>query len=101
MTDVVRFRQQLEAVLRTRDIQQVSEFLIAEKQWIPGTAMPDDPDFAMWMMIAGNAHLRDLHEQARQWLVNHGHAEEATMLVARGKGEKAKRSRAPIVKKGR
>jgi len=83
MVDYVNFRQRLDAVLRTLDIQQVRDFLIAEKQWQPG--QPADPEFAMWMMIAGSPSLRDLHEQARKWLVSHGHADEADAVLKRGK----------------
>lgn len=43
MTEYVSFRQRLDAVLRTLDVKQVSNFLIAEKQWSPG--QPADPDF--------------------------------------------------------
>jgi len=71
MIEYTNFRQRLDAVLRTLDVKQVSEFLIAEKQWQAG--QPADVEFAMWMMIAGSPTLRDLHEQARQWLVGHGH----------------------------
>lgn len=92
MADYASFRQRLDAVLRTLDVKQVQDFLIAEKQWQPGTAMPADADFAMWTMIAGSPTLRDLHQQARQWLVSHGHEEEANMLGGRGKGDKSKRS---------
>ena len=84
MTDYANFRQRLDAVLRTRDVKQVSAFLIAENQWDEGT--PADPEFAMWMMIAGSKTMRDLHEQARQWLVSHGHEEEANAVLGRGKG---------------
>ena len=83
MVDHAHFRQRLDAVLRTRDVQQVRDFLIAEGQWSPG--LPADPEFAMWMMIAGSANLRDLHEQARQWLVGHGHEAEADALARREK----------------
>ena len=48
MTEYANFRQRLDAVLRTLDVKQVSDFLIAEKQWQPG--QPADPEFAMWMM---------------------------------------------------
>lgn len=82
MTDYTSFRQRLDAVLRTRDVKQVQEFLIAEGQW--QTGQPADAEFAMWMMIVGSATLRELHEQARQWLVNHGHEAEASMVLNRG-----------------
>ena len=83
MTDYTTFRQRLDEVLRTLDVKKVSEFLIAEKQWQPG--QPADPAYAMWMMIAGSQTLRDLHGQARQWLVAHGHEEEANAVLSRGK----------------
>ncbi len=83
MADYANFRQRLDAVLRTRDVEQVSTFLIAEKQWSPG--QPADPNFAMWMMIAGSPTLRDLHEQARTWLMTHGHEEDANAFLTRDK----------------
>ena len=82
MDDYANFRQRLDAVLRTLDVKQVREFLIAEKQWQPG--QPADAEYAMWMMIAGSSTLRDLHEQARKWLVSHGHAEDADAVLKRG-----------------
>ena len=92
MPDYASFRPRLDEVLRTLDVKQVQEFLIAEKQWQPG--QPADPTYAMWMMIAGSPTLRDLHEQARAWLVAHGHEEEASALLRREKstgGNKAKK----------
>ena len=83
MADYPNFRHRLEAVLRTLDVKQVSDFLIAEGQWSPGT--PANAEFAMWMMIAGSPTLRDLHEQARKWLVSHGHAEDADAVLRKGK----------------
>ncbi len=47
MTEYANFRQRLDAVLRTLNVQQVTDFLIAEKQWSVGK--PADPEFAMWM----------------------------------------------------
>src|ERR1700688_3571058 len=84
MPDYASFRQRLDQVLRTLDIKQISDFLIAEKQWQVG--QPADPEFAMWMMIAGSPTLRDLHEQAHAWLVSHGHEEEANAVLRREKG---------------
>lgn len=92
MTGYSDFRQRLDAVLRTLDVKQVTDFLIAEKQWQPG--QPADPEFAMWMMIAGSQTLLELHEQARRWLVAHGHEEEANAVLNRRKsadGGKAKK----------
>jgi hypothetical protein len=91
MTDYANFRQRLDAVLRTFDVKQVSEFLIAERQWSPET--PADPEFAMWMMIAGTQTLRDLHEQARKWLVSHGHGADADAVLGKGKGAGGKRGK--------
>ena len=88
MIEYTNFRQRLDAVLRTLDVKQVSEFLIAEKQWQAG--QPADVEFAMWMMIAGSPTLRDLHEQARQWLVGHGHEGEANAVLRREKGSAGK-----------
>ena len=48
MTDYTNFRQRLDAVLRTLDVKQVQDFLVAEGQWQPGA--PADPEFAMWMV---------------------------------------------------
>jgi hypothetical protein len=48
MADYANFRQQLDAVLRTLDVKQVQDFLIAEGQWSP--ELPADPEFAMWMV---------------------------------------------------
>jgi vancomycin permeability regulator SanA len=64
MADYSTFRQQLDNVLRTQDVKQVQAFLIVHKQWHLG--QPADPEFAMWMMIAGSQTLRDLHEEARE-----------------------------------
>lgn len=83
MTDYADFRQRLDAILHTLDIKQVREFLIAEKQWSAGT--PADPEFAMWMMIAGRPTLQDLHNQAHFWLMTHGHEEDAKTFLQRGK----------------
>jgi hypothetical protein len=91
MVDYARFRQRLDAVLRTLDVQQVQDFLIAEGQWSPG--QPADPQFAMWMMIAGTPTLSDLHGRAREWLMSHGHEEEAKALVEREKKGGGKQGR--------
>lgn len=83
MTEYASFRQRLDAALSTLDVQQVQEFLIAEEQWDEDT--PADPEFAMWMMIAGSPTLQRLHEQARAWLVTHGHEQEAAMVLGKGR----------------
>ncbi|HEX6108404.1 MAG TPA: hypothetical protein VFZ02_03240, partial [Ktedonobacteraceae bacterium] len=82
MADYTSFRQRLDIVLRTRDVKQVQGFLIAKKQWQVG--QPADPEFAMWMMIAGSQALRDLHEEARKWLVSHGHEVDAEAVLRKG-----------------
>jgi hypothetical protein len=89
MTDYANFRQRLDTVLRTLDVQQVQQFLIDEKQWHVD-ALPADPEFTMYMMIAGSATLRDLHERARTWLEGHGHVEEAQAMLGLGKKQGAK-----------
>jgi hypothetical protein len=89
MTDYASFRQRLDAVLRTLDVQQVQQFLIDEKQWY-ADALPADPEFTMYMMIAGSASLRELHERARIWLESHGHVEEAQAMLGAGKKQGAK-----------
>jgi hypothetical protein len=91
VTDFVSFREQLDAVLRTRDVQQVRNFLIAEEQW--SEELPADPEFAMWMMIAGSQTLRVLHEQARRWLVSHGHEAEAEAVLGREKEARGKQGK--------
>ncbi len=91
MADYASFRQRLDAVLRTLDVKQVRDFLIAEGQWSPGR--PADPEFAMRMMIAGSPTLRDLHEQARQWLVAHGHEADANAVLRRNRGSGGKQGK--------
>lgn len=84
MTDYASFRQRLDAALRTRDVQQVKDFLIAENQW--SSDVPGDPEFAMWLMIAGTPTLKELHTEARHWLVTHGHEEAAEAVLRRTQG---------------
>ena len=84
MTEYASFRQRLDAALRTRDVKQVRAFMIEESQWTLDA--PADPEFAMWLMIAGAAALKDLHAEARQWLIEHGHAEEAEAVQGRSHG---------------
>ncbi len=91
MADYASFRERLDAVLRTLDLKQIQNFLITEGQWSPG--QPADPEFAMWMMIAGSPTLRDLHGQARQWLVSNGHEADADAVLGRSKGPGGKQGR--------
>lgn len=79
MPDYASFRQRLDQVLRTQDVNLVRDFLIAEKQWEVGT--PADPELAMWLMIAGSPTLSDLHRQASLWLFQHGHESEAQAVL--------------------
>jgi hypothetical protein len=98
MTEYANFRQRLDAVLRTLDVKQVRDFLVAEKQW--DATQPADPEFAMWMMVAASPALRDLHERAYEWLVSHGHEDDARAVLSRNKrqgvalGKTDQRSRA-------
>ena len=87
MTDYASFRQRLDAVLRTRDMRQVRTFLIEEEQW--SLDQPSDPEYAMWLMIAGTPTLKELHSEARQWLIQHGHAEEADAVAGRSQGNRS------------
>ncbi len=80
-TDYASFRRRLDTALRTRDVHQVRAFLIEEDQW--SLEQPADPEYAMWLMIAGTPTLKDLHAQARQWLTGHGHAEAAEAVLSR------------------
>jgi hypothetical protein len=91
MPDYTNFRQGLDAVLRTLDVKQVQDFLIAEKQWQP--EQPADPEFAMWMMIAGSATLRDLHGRAREWLISHGHEADADAVLRKEKRQEGKQAK--------
>jgi hypothetical protein len=101
MTDYASFRQELDTVLRTLDVKQVQGFLITKGQWSPD--VPADPEFAMWLMIAGSATLQDLHGRAREWLVSHGHEAEAQAVLGRAKQRDAqvgkKRQQATTPKK--
>lgn len=82
MSEYASFRQRLDAVLRTRDVSKVRAFMLEEQQWTADA--PADPAYAMWLMIAGTPTLKDLHSEARAWLVQHGHAEEASAVLSRG-----------------
>jgi hypothetical protein len=78
------FRRRLDAVLRQKDPRALTAFLVAEGQWPdPPTT---DPEAAMWMMIASSPALRDLHTEARAWLVSHQHEAEAAAIFGRGGG---------------
>jgi hypothetical protein len=90
MADYASFRQRLDAALRTRDVQQVKAFLIAENQW--SSDVPSDPEFAMWLMIAGTPTLKELHTEARHWLVTHGHEEAAEAVLRRTQGSTKQQS---------
>jgi hypothetical protein len=95
MADYASFRQRLDAVLRTLDVKQVQKFMQDEGQWDKGT--PTDPQFAMYMMIAGSLTLNELHGKASEWLLANGHEEEAQAVLGRqksaGGGGKSQRSR--------
>jgi hypothetical protein len=95
MTNYRNFRERLDVVLRTLDVQQVREFLVAEGQWEEDA--PADANFAMYMMIASSQTLKDLHPQAHAWLMSHGHSSEAQAVYGSGpstsrKGSQGSRS---------
>ena len=91
MADYTQFRQQLDAALRTLDFKQVQSFLIAQNQWSEDT--PADPEYAMWMMIAASPTLRALHGKAREWLVSHGHTNDALTILGGSQLEAEKRGK--------
>lgn len=93
MADYTHFRQQLDAALRTRDFKKVQSFLIAQAQW--SEDVPADPEYAMWMMIAASPSLRDLHGQAREWLVSHGHTNDALTVLGGNQAQSEKRNKQP------
>ena len=72
------FRRRLDDVLRQRDPAALRAFLIAEGQWTEATAT--DPEAAMWMMIATSPALANLRDDARHWLLTHGHEAEAQAI---------------------
>lgn len=78
-TDYAGFRQRLDQALRSRDVRQVRTFLIEEGQWT--LEQPANPEYAMWLMIAGTPTLKEFHEEARQWLIEHGHEEAAEAVL--------------------
>ncbi|GCE11759.1 hypothetical protein [Tengunoibacter tsumagoiensis] len=91
MPDYASFRQRLDAVLRTCDVKQVSEFMIAEGQWDEGT--PADPAFAMWLMILTSPALEDLAPQAHRWLMANGHEAEAEGFQRKKKNAQPQKGR--------
>lgn len=93
MTNYHNFRERLDVVLRTLDVHQVREFLVAEGQWDEDG--PADASFAMYMMIAGSRALKDLHPQAREWLMSHGHTSEAQAVFGSGPSSPRKGSQDP------
>ena len=88
------FRRRLDDVLRQRDPAALRAFLIAEGQWTPETAT--DPAAAMWMMIATSPALAQLRDEARRWLLAHGHEAEAQAIF----GAKRPPSGKPPARKG-
>lgn len=79
------FRQRLDAVLRRRDPAALREFLVAEGQW--DAEARTDVEAAMWMMIATSPALADMRDDARRWLMEHGHAAEAAAIFGRQGGD--------------
>lgn len=72
------FRQRLDVVLRQRDPAALRAFLVAEGQW--DADAQTDVDMALWMMIATSKALAHLHDEARAWLMAHGHATEVNAI---------------------
>jgi hypothetical protein len=86
------FRQRLDAVLRLKDPAALRAFLVAEGQW--EAEAQTDVERALWMMIATSPALAALHGEAREWLLAHGHAEEANALFG-GRGRPGTGKRGP------
>jgi hypothetical protein len=76
--DYPAFRRRLDDILRQRNPEALRAFLIAEGQWAEATAT--DPESAMWMMIATSPTLASQRDEARQWLLTHGHEAEAQAI---------------------
>ena len=89
-TNSGNFRARLDAVLRTRNVEEVKAFLIQEGQW--DQQGPADPEFAMWMMIGTSPALRELQPHAHQWLVEHGHEAEANALIKKAGSQRGAKS---------
>jgi hypothetical protein len=90
------FRRRLDAVLRQKDPAALRAFLLAEGQWQADAQT--DVDAALWMMIATSPALADLHNEAREWLLAHGHAEEVQAIFggrARQGGQQGRPQRPP------
>ena len=76
--DYKAFRAKLDTVLRTRDAVRLRAFLVAEQQWTADA--PIDAEAALWMMVATSKMLADMHDEARTWLMTHGHESEAQAI---------------------
>lgn len=75
------FRSQLDQILRSKNPETVRQFLVGQGQWDEDFA--GDVEHAMWMMIAGSPTLPELHNEAQNWLVQHGYQAEAELLRER------------------
>lgn len=91
------FRSQLDQILRSKNPETVRQFLVGQGQWDEDFA--GDVEHAMWMMIAGSPALQELHNEAQNWLVQHGYQAEAEMLRERSQAP-AKASSAQSRNKG-
>jgi hypothetical protein len=47
----------------------------------------------MWMMIAGSATLRNLHDRAREWLISYGHEADANAVLRKEKRQEGKQAK--------
>ncbi|GHO43063.1 hypothetical protein [Ktedonospora formicarum] len=99
MKEMPQFRQQLDNLLRTRDVQRVRAFLIESGQWYEDA--PADPLYAMWLMIAGSDKLSDLHAEAREWLLSNGHENVVEALLGKESQKKTKPDRAVRSSRGK
>lgn len=84
-TNYAAFRRRLDEVLRVRDPEALTAFLVAEGQWDEGSA--HDAEAAMWMMIAASPALKGSHGEAEHWLLTHGHEAEARAILGRASSQ--------------
>ena len=76
--DYQTFRQQLDTILRQRDVPLLRSFLVSSGQWDASSTV--DAEAAMWMMIATSPALQESHSEARAWLIANGHEAEAQAI---------------------
>jgi hypothetical protein len=87
-SDYSAFRTRLDSILREKNPTRLRDFLVAEGQW-PEDATTNN-EAALWMMIATSPALADQHDEARRWLLSHGHETEVKAIFGERKITRAK-----------